>query len=64
VVVQRRNAAREFLRLGDLDSARAIADREMEAAATRDGSARDVWAYRLVLLEIERLRGHYRGGFE
>jgi len=58
VVVQRINAAREFLRLGDLDSARAIADREMEAAATRDGSARDVWAYRLVLLEIERLRGH------
>jgi tetratricopeptide (TPR) repeat protein len=46
--------ARDLLRRGDLEGARAIAEAGVDSAANR-------WPYRIILLELQRLRGEREG---
>lgn len=54
--VPRKKLARDLLRLDDLDGARLIAEGEIEAHAGQERPS-DLWPYRLILLEVQRLRG-------
>jgi tetratricopeptide (TPR) repeat protein len=49
--------ARDLLRLDDIDGARLVAEKEIRAAVEQDNHHK-LRTYRLILLEVQRLRGH------
>jgi tetratricopeptide (TPR) repeat protein len=51
------SAARDFLRLGDLERARAAVD-ACFSKHKDEGSSPDIWAFRLIHVDLTRLHGH------